>query len=179
MGLLYRRVNLSPKRPIGPRRAPGWAGVLEFALKAAPQDWVGYARALFGLGDSAVPLVVSDPSRGSVRIAFMEDGRLVAALFGGRKPVALSRAWLVDQIGQNTDARILSGQPGGDIPDPGATVCACFNVGVNTIRQAIEAEGFLDVAQIGEALQAGTNCGSCRPELKALIEAAARPLAAE
>ncbi len=41
------------------------------------------------------------------------------------------------------------------------------------------AEQFLKLAQIGAALQAGTNCGSCKPELEALLRGAAPRLAAE
>ena len=48
-------------------------------------------------------------------------------------------------------------------------VCACLNVGMNTIRQAIIEGGLITVDALGAALGAGTNCGSCRPELAALL----------
>ena len=64
------------------------------------------------------------------------------------------------------------------LPDPGAIVCACLGVGVNTIRQAI-GQGCAGVAALGQATGAGTNCGSCRPELAALLAGAARLQAAE
>ena len=54
-------------------------------------------------------------------------------------------------------------------PDPGAMICACFNVGVTTITRAITEQGLLTVEALGAALSAGTNCGSCRPEIRALI----------
>jgi assimilatory nitrate reductase catalytic subunit len=63
----------------------------------------------------------------------------------------------------------LAGRAGDDQPDPGAIVCACFDVGVNTILAAIADQGLTSVEAIGAALQAGTNCGSCRPELAALL----------
>jgi assimilatory nitrate reductase catalytic subunit len=47
-------------------------------------------------------------------------------------------------------------------------VCACFSVGVNTVIGAIQAGNLTSAAQIGAATKAGTNCGSCVPELKAL-----------
>jgi assimilatory nitrate reductase catalytic subunit len=53
--------------------------------------------------------------------------------------------------------------------DVGRTVCACFNVGVNTILVAIETQQLISVEQIGELLKADTNCGSCVPELKTLL----------
>ena len=42
-------------------------------------------------------------------------------------------------------------------------------VGRNTPCQAIEAFGLRSPEEVGERLQAGTNCGSCIPELHALI----------
>jgi assimilatory nitrate reductase catalytic subunit len=63
----------------------------------------------------------------------------------------------------------LAGQPGADQPDPGPTICACFTVGAHTIARAIADQGFVTVDAIGAALRAGTNCGSCRPDIAALI----------
>jgi len=59
------------------------------------------------------------------------------------------------------------------------TICSCFNVGINTIRDAIARGNLTDVDAIGAALQAGTNCGSCRPELRSLLEVSTHRLAAE
>lgn len=50
----------------------------------------------------------------------------------------------------------------------GRTICSCFGVGEIAIRQAI-ARGCDSPAALGEALQCGTNCGSCIPELKQLL----------
>ncbi|MNL51243.1 Nitrate reductase [compost metagenome] len=59
---------------------------------------------------------------------------------------------------------LLSGRsPGGT--DPGPTVCACFGVGLNAIRAAFEA-GAATAEEIGAQLRAGTNCGSCLPEIR-------------
>ena len=66
--------------------------------------------------------------------------------------------------------RLLAGRPGQDRPDPGATVCACFEVGVNTIMAAITREGLVTVDAVGAALRAGTNCGSCRAEIQRMID---------
>jgi assimilatory nitrate reductase catalytic subunit len=48
-------------------------------------------------------------------------------------------------------------------------VCACFGVGLNTIVNAIESQQLTSVEQIGMALKAGTNCGSCQPELRQIL----------
>ncbi|MCA0021210.1 bacterioferritin-associated ferredoxin, partial [Mesorhizobium sp. B264B1A] len=55
-------------------------------------------------------------------------------------------------------------------PDAGATVCSCFNVGIKQITAAV-ASGCTNVEAIGAALKAGTNCGSCRSEIRAIIQA--------
>jgi assimilatory nitrate reductase catalytic subunit len=47
-------------------------------------------------------------------------------------------------------------------------VCACFGVGRGAIDAAI-AGGCHDLFSIGRRLKAGTNCGSCVPELRRLI----------
>jgi assimilatory nitrate reductase catalytic subunit len=56
-------------------------------------------------------------------------------------------------------------------------VCACFGVGLDAVRQAIHC-GATSVKDIGHTLRAGTNCGSCLPELKRIIvdERIAHPL---
>ena len=48
-------------------------------------------------------------------------------------------------------------------------VCVCFDVGAKTIIGAIADQRLTSVAAVGQALRAGTNCGSCRPALARLI----------
>jgi len=138
---------------------------LELAGAAAPDDWPGWAAALFGATPAAL---VSDPARGLWRMAFRDGDRLTGALFVAREPVLLSRTHVAACLGA-PDVAVLSGRPGADRPDPGPTVCACLNVGLNTILHAIGEGGLMTVDAIGAALGAGTNCGSCRPELARLI----------
>jgi assimilatory nitrate reductase catalytic subunit len=52
-------------------------------------------------------------------------------------------------------------------------------VGVNTIIEAINLQNLISVEQIGAALNAGTNCGSCRPELAAILASTQHREAAE
>jgi assimilatory nitrate reductase catalytic subunit len=68
-------------------------------------------------------------------------------------------------------ASLLSGRPPRGQKDDGETVCACFNVGRNRIVEAIASDNLTSVEAIGAALQAGTNCGSCIPELDRLLAA--------
>ena len=55
-------------------------------------------------------------------------------------------------------------------PAVGRIVCSCFNVGVNQLASAVVA-GCSSVEAIGAALRAGTNCGSCRSEIRSIVDA--------
>ena len=63
---------------------------------------------------------------------------------------------------------LLSGKSMDGLASAGPIVCACFGVGRTTICDAI-ASGARSAGEIGLQLKAGTNCGSCLPELKRLI----------
>jgi assimilatory nitrate reductase catalytic subunit len=63
---------------------------------------------------------------------------------------------------------LLAGKAAADTPRPGRIICSCFSVGENAIRAAI-AGGCYSPTALGEKLRCGTNCGSCLPELKALL----------
>ncbi|SLN44838.1 Nitrate reductase [Aquimixticola soesokkakensis] len=160
------------------RAQTGWR--IELADDKEPADWLRFAARLLDLDpDSCEALTLFDDASGLWRVAFLRDGVLAGALFAARDPVAVARAHVVGQLDQPSGPPILAGRPGADMPDPGATICSCFNVGINTIVSAIEAQGLASVDAIGVALKAGTNCGSCRPELQALLSTSAKKEAAE
>ncbi|OOY33534.1 nitrate reductase [Thioclava sp. F36-6] len=158
------------------RSKSGWR--IELAGREAPADWEAFARDLFALPE-AEAVTMSDAGRGLARIALMVDGRVSAVLFAAPEPVAVSRGHVAALLGETDQPSLLAGRAGADQPDPGAIVCACFDVGVNTILAAIADQGLASVEAIGAALQAGTNCGSCRPELAALLASAQPREAAE
>ena len=117
-----------------------------------------------------------DASRGVFRAASFDDDRIETCLFIG--PTADTLDWdavkaLFAQGALDDDARrmLLSGQSADGHASAGPIVCACFGVGRNTICEAIAA-GAGTAAEIGTRLKAGTNCGSCIPELKRLIAGA-------
>ena len=78
------------------------------------------------------------------------------------------RDYLVTQPGTDGTG-VLTGRPPADVPDPGPVLCSCFGVGINTLVTAIETDGLMSVEAVGASLQAGTNCGSCRPEIASLL----------
>ncbi len=73
------------------------------------------------------------------------------------------------ELGPTERASLLAGRPGGGQRDGGRIVCACFGVGLNTLTAAIREQGLTTPEAIGATLKAGTNCGSCVPELRQLI----------
>jgi assimilatory nitrate reductase catalytic subunit len=55
------------------------------------------------------------------------------------------------------------------IAETETVVCACFQVGVEAVRKALACGAAKSVEDIGRTLGAGTNCGSCLPELKRIM----------
>ena len=82
--------------------------------------------------------------------------------------MALSRDFIARRIGSDA-SHLIAGRTCADMPDPGALVCACFDVGANTIIAAIRDGRAQTVDQIGQALRTGTNCGSCRGQIADII----------
>ncbi|TDK35147.1 nitrate reductase [Rhizobium deserti] len=150
----------------------GWR--IELGFKSPVEDWTVWCRNTFNLSAGLEPIGYADRQSGDLRLAFFQDGRLLAAVFLSNQPVAVARNWALDQLkADHSDLRkrfgIVAGRPGADQPDPGATVCSCFSVGVNSIVSAIRT-GCHSVDAVGKQTNAGTNCGSCRAEIKGIID---------
>jgi assimilatory nitrate reductase catalytic subunit len=152
----------------------GWR--VELAGVEAVEDWIAYAADLIGSGEDLETLSYSDQDQASFRLATFSGDALLGALFVAPQPVAVSRTWAIEHLSakeiRGTERlRLLSGRPGADQADPGPIVCACFSVGANQIAAAVES-GAASVEAVGAALRAGMNCGSCRVEIRRLIDAA-------
>tara|TARA_R110002110_G_scaffold194517_13_gene403484 strand:- start:2610 stop:5282 length:2673 start_codon:yes stop_codon:yes gene_type:complete len=152
----------------------GWR--VELASSSASDDPMTFARVLVGASDGTEVLAYQDRETGSTRAAFFEGGVLLGAVFLSSSPVEVSRSWAAGQLNiMHASAaerfRVLAGRAGADQPDKGALVCACFSVGVHQIGAAVRSGECKDVDAIGRVLKAGTNCGSCRTEIKGIIDA--------
>ena len=104
----------------------------------------------------------------------MEEGRVESCIFIAPTQALPPRSWLASLFGKSTLTEnehkgLLLAEPPVGTQDVGKIVCACFSVGVNTLTEAIKTQNLTSVEAIGEALKAGTNCGSCVPELKQLL----------
>ncbi|WP_433762982.1 nitrate reductase [Brucella anthropi] len=153
------------------RAEGGWR--LELASLTEVSDWAPWCHAHFSIPEEFDPIGYTDNATGETRLAFFDGSRLLAALFIAPQPVSVARNWAVQQLTvahDNLHKRftIVAGRPGIDTPDPGATVCSCFGVGINQIVAAIHS-GCQSVEAIGKKLNAGTNCGSCRAEIRGII----------
>jgi len=115
----------------------------------------------------------SDFGGGVYRAASFAAGRIEVCLFLG--PAGDAGDWNVvtemfaaGVLGEDQRKTLLSGKSMDGIANAGPVVCACFGVGRDAICDAV-ASGAGSAAEIGTRLKAGTNCGSCIPELKRLI----------
>jgi assimilatory nitrate reductase catalytic subunit len=166
-GFAIATQNFAPTSPYWAKATLPHGTQAELASDTMPADWPAFAATLFGL--HAPDISLSDPAKSIYRFAFLREGRLQAALFIAPTPVALSRSHMAGLLTQPAKPTTLAGHPGTDQPDPGPTICACFTVGAYTIARAIADQHLVTVTAIGHALRAGTNCGSCRPDIAALI----------
>ena len=150
----------------------------ELAGAEVPEQLPELANELLSNMQAAMPgpvetLEYVDTVRGVYRRAYVQEGRLLAVCFIGADKALPERQWLAGLIGSTLSAldrrALLSGRPANPASDVGRIICACFVVGEKTISSAIATQGLDSVAAIGQCLKAGTNCGSCQPELKQIL----------
>jgi assimilatory nitrate reductase catalytic subunit len=146
----------------------------ELAGDELPKDWASAARALLCAQDKKVEWIeYFDNAARRYRAARLTNGKLESCIFIGPDPQLPPRDWLAGLFAlEGLDAAIRAGMLAGMPPkgqkETGKQVCACFGVGEATIRDAIRG-GCASVDAIGKRLKAGTNCGSCVPELKIIL----------
>ncbi|MBT9372873.1 nitrate reductase [Rhizobium sp. CSW-27] len=155
---------------------------MELAGAAPETGWQPWLQTAFDLPPEAEMTGYTARDGRDVRLAVFAADRLLALLFVSDEPVAVSRPWAVEQLAKphpdrRTRGRLIAGRPPADQPDKGAILCSCLGIGVNEIAIAAES-GCLSVQAIGARTGAGTNCGSCRPEIRKILQSM-QPIAAE
>jgi assimilatory nitrate reductase catalytic subunit len=150
----------------------------EFAGRGDEEERQAVLRALLR-GVNAEILTLDDPATGAVRRAVMREGRLERVLFiavSGRLPPRdwLAARFLDAEVSVQDRAVLLAGRPAVPVADVGPLVCACLKVGAKTIASAIKA-GADGVDAVAAVTGAGSNCGSCRPEIGRIIQAQTKP----
>jgi assimilatory nitrate reductase catalytic subunit len=172
-GFALARTPLSlPANAWWARVAVPKASGLLLATNDGPLSWKTRARALFGAGVALAEYL--DEQRGIYRVAAFAGVQLAGCLFIG--PSATAPQWdavkalfEAETLGDDARRVLLSGRSAEGLVSAGPIVCACFSVGLATIRATIQSGAASSVEAIGELLRAGTNCGSCLPELKRIV----------
>ncbi|HEX2561635.1 molybdopterin-dependent oxidoreductase [Phenylobacterium sp.] len=146
--------------------------VHEFAGRGQEAERQGVMQALLA-GAAGEVLAMDDPARGAMRRALVLGGRPERVLVITRMGALPARGWIADRFLDDalalTDRIALLAGRAADAVDPGRIVCACFRVGERAIAAAASG-GALTLDAVGEATGAGTNCGSCRPEIARLLK---------
>jgi assimilatory nitrate reductase catalytic subunit len=140
-----------------------------FADNADLAGWQSWLRSVAG-PDLAE---YKDFGGGVFRAASFVQGRIETCLFAGPARDAgdwnaVKSLFALDTLSDEQRRMLLSGKSTDGLAGTGPIVCACFGIGRTSICDAIAA-GAGTSAEIGAQLKAGTNCGSCIPELKRLI----------
>ncbi|HGC6390088.1 TPA: molybdopterin-dependent oxidoreductase [Cronobacter dublinensis] len=159
------------------RRALDGCQHFTLAGRTPPHGW------LRSLADSEGWQIQYADGVGGFHALAWRDGALMLAFYSAqRRPTVqaetIAAAFSAPPASAAARHALLGGKGAGNAPAKGRIICSCFSVGENAIRAAI-ANGCDSAARLGDALRCGTNCGSCIPELKALLaQAASLPEAA-
>lgn len=151
-------------------------------LKLSGVDVASFGDA-FAKTEHALEIVYADPARGVYqKIVTTDDAKtLLGGIFVGDATPYMSLRPLLGRELPAEPGAFLSAAGGGDAPETelpdDATLCSCNNVTAGSIRDAINGcgacEGNAPVQELGElkgCTRAGTQCGSCVPMLKKLLE---------
>ncbi|MDQ0665166.1 nitrite reductase (NADH) large subunit [Arthrobacter ulcerisalmonis] len=151
-------------------------------LKLSGVDVASFGDA-FARTEHALEIVYADPARGVYqKIVTTDDAKtLLGGIFVGDASPYMSLRPLLGRELPAEPGAFLSAAGGGEAPETelpdDATLCSCNNVTAGSIRDAINGcgacQGNAPVQELGElkgCTRAGTQCGSCVPMLKKLLE---------
>ena len=147
-GAGYHTYLLAGEQPLGVARQ-----ALSAAMRATnPGPWLA--------GEQGVGAVIADGR--------LEAVLVLSATHDERARDRFAPFMATDRLSADERNLLLHG---GNAADRGGEVCACFGVSMAAVTAAID-KGATSLSALGAVTQAGTNCGSCRPELRALLRAA-------
>ncbi|SDY38883.1 nitrite reductase large subunit NirB [Herbiconiux ginsengi] len=132
--------------------------------------------------DRALEVVYADPARGLYqKVVVADDAKtLLGGIFvGDASPYASLRPLLGRELPAEAGAYLSTGSgerpAGGDLPND-AQLCSCNNVSVGAVRAAVvgphgdHADACVELGALKTCTRAGTQCGSCVPLVKKLLE---------
>ncbi len=177
-GVLISRRDLRPTGFVHWSRARvlgGW--VYEFCGTEKPDQGILLTRRFLDVFRRDQLLEYTDRRGLAYRAAAVDEaGAMAEALLVAAPDQLPARDWLVSLLGSRQPLAaadrhaLLSGRSPSPVPSAGRIICSCFNVGINQLASAVAA-GCDSLDAIGKALNAGTNCGSCRSEIRSIIDA--------
>lgn len=150
----------------------GWK--IEFASKKDPQNLMSIIKARSDISLDGFDMIESDDCKGRYfNACWFKGGRVLQAVYIGPEPVVAPRELLPTFLegcysSSSERLRVLSASGCKDQPNQGPIVCSCMGVGCYIIEASIH-KGARNVDAVGEACGAGTQCGSCQPEIKILL----------
>lgn len=197
MPIDVKRVALSSsalllsRDPLDVKEMPYWAewttsNCKAYALGATStpeQGWSQWFKQKLG-GASHDLLEYWDAVRGDYRAALFAGDTLISMLTVRQNMELVSTSTLdaffaKESFEPSKRRAVLSLRSLDGLADKGPTVCACFSVGLNEISAIIASGKAVSAEDVGKLLKAGTNCGSCVPEIRGLFEKTAAFEAAE
>lgn len=154
----------------------GWR--IECAFNETPTR-IGKERLarLLGLPARIEPILYFDEQSRQARYAWFDGNKLLGAIFLAAEPVSASRDFIARLPGKSFHTyadrlQALATIAGAKQKDKGKIICACMQVGSNEISDAV-AGGCMTLDDVVAKTGAGSNCGSCKPEIQELIPAIA------
>ena len=136
-----------------------------------------YGTDLCSLGEVECPgdpayeeVIFIDKAKRYYKKCIIHNDRLIGAILIGDKMEFLEYRSLIENKIELSEKR-LQLLRSGKTPEPviGKLVCSCNNVGEGNLINKIK-EGCKDYLQLCQLTGAGTGCGSCRPEVKTILE---------
>jgi assimilatory nitrate reductase catalytic subunit len=141
--------------------------------EAAPPELIDELDALLGITEDVPAMTYSDPRRGISKRVLVENGKVTGVRLVGE---TLAAEWLKQVMTQQDfpeSVRLwalapLSAPPTGS-QSRGRIICNCLDVSEQEIAELVAAGA--DLPALQAQLKCGTECGSCVPELKRLVNA--------
>ncbi len=120
-------------------------------------------------------IVFIDKAKRYYKKCIVHNDRLIGAILIGDKNEFLEYRDLIANKMELSEKRLQLLRTGKALePLIGKLICSCNNVGEGNLINKIN-EGCKELVQLCQLTGAGTGCGSCRPEIKAILEKELKP----